>query len=161
MKTCAYISGLPCAGKSTVAGMIRRLVPGIAYLQGDDEWRKHFNLPFEERVAAVNQSLLTSLRAAAARHVLCEWVPSRGLFLHQLYDACLSRERRFLHAVLTAPASILRTRKRERDGDEDIGPEIEVILDDRPAYDRLVFASEKIESSRIAEEIARWILSNQ
>lgn len=158
MKTCAYISGSPCVGKSTVAAAIQNAIPGIEYIRGDVFWREHSDLPFEERVAAVNRSLLAALQISHSSHILCEWPPVRGLFLSQLYDLCTSQDRRFLHVVLSAPVSVLRMRKRERDGDEDIGFEMAAILDEPKAYKRLIFDTTKDSPSCIADEIAKWIL---
>ena len=62
--------------------------------------------------------------------------------------------------VLTVPVPVLKIRKRERDGDEDIGPEVATVPDEQKVYGRLVFDTEQEETSRIASAILKWILSN-
>ena len=79
----------------------------------------------------------------------------------QLYDTCVSVDRQFLHIILTAPAPVLRKRKQERDGDEDIGSEVATLPDEQKVYICLVFDTEEEETSRVAGEISRWILSNK
>lgn len=160
MKTCTYISGPPCVGKSTVAKAVLQSIPEIEYIRGDDYWIKHPGIPFMERAALVNQSILASLRVSSSQHVLCEWVPSQGEFLTQLHDMCISADRRFLHVILTAPLSILRMRKRERDGDEDLGPGIATIADEPKEYESRIFSTDQEKPSRIAEEIVKWIRDN-
>ncbi len=140
---------------------IQRSVLGTEHIRGDDCWMIYPDLPFEERVAKVNQDILASVRDSVSSDVLCEWVPCQGPFVAQLYDMCVSLDRQFLHVILTAPVSVLRSRKRERDGDEDIGPEVATAPDEQKVYGCLVFDTEQEKTSRIAGEISRWILSNQ
>ena len=161
MKTCTYISGSPCVGKSTVAMAVQRSIPGIEHIRGDKYWTMYPDSKFEERVAKVNQDILAALRESGSHDVLCEWVPCRKHFAAQLHKTCAALNRRFLHVILTAPASLLRSRKRERDGDEDIGPEIATVPDEQNLYECRVFDTAQEETSRIAGEISKWILSNQ
>jgi hypothetical protein len=161
MKTCTYISGPPCVGKSTVTMAVQHSVPGIQLVRGDDYWTKFSVLPFEERVAKVNQSILAALRDSASSDVLCEWVPCRGPFVAQLHDICASLNRRFLHVALTAPVPVLKGRKRTRDGDEDVGPDVAPPPREQRGYETLVFDTEKEKISRIADEISDWILSDR
>jgi hypothetical protein len=55
----------------------------------------------------------------------------------------------------------LRNRKRERDADEGVGAEVVPVRDQQNAYRCLVCDTEKEEITRIADEISKWILSNQ
>ena len=161
MKTCTYISGPSCVGKSTVALAVSRSVSGIAHVRGDDYWRTYPGLSFEERVSETNRDIVAALRNSDSSDVLCEWVPCRGPFVAQLYDTCVSLERQFLHVVLTAPLSVLRNRKRERDRDDEAGAEVVPVPDQQNAYRCLVCDTEKEGITRIADEISKWILSNQ
>jgi len=140
---------------------VQRSIPEIEHVRGDEYWTMYPDLAFEERVSKVNQGILASLRDSDSSHVICEWVPCRGPFVTQLYDMCVSLDRQFFHVILTAPVPVLRSRKRERDGDEDIGPEVVTVPDKQKAYRCLVFDTEQEETSRIASEIRKWILSNQ
>ncbi len=158
IKTCIYISGPPCVGKSTVARGIQRFVPKIQHVRGDDYWTMYPDLLFGERVAKVNQHVLTSVRDTASADVLCEWVPCRGLFVVQLYNICVSAGRQFYHVILTAPVSVLKRRKMERDGDEDIGPEVVTAPEQEKAYEWQVFDTDREERSAIVGEICRWVL---
>ena len=159
MGTCVYISGPPCVGKSTVAMAVRSSIPEIETVHGDDYWIKCPGLPFWDRVAKVNQDILGALNASTSFNALCEWVPCRGPFVEQLLDTCRSLDRRFLHVILTAPMPVLRNRKRERDGDEDMGPEVASTPDERRTYECLVFDTTQVETSRIAGEVSEWIQS--
>lgn len=161
VKTCTYISGRPCVGKSTVALDVCRLVPGIAHVRGDDYWKTYPDLSFEERVSKTNQDIVAALRNSDSSDVLCEWVPCRGAFVAQLRDTCVSLDRQFLHVILTAPELVLRNRKWKRDGDEDIGPELAAVPDEQQVNACWVFDTEQVETPRIAGEISKWILSNQ
>lgn len=140
---------------------VQRSVLGTEHVRGDDYWTIYPDLPFEERVAKVNQAILAALRDSSSSDVLCEWVPCRGPFVAQLYDMCVLLDRQFLHVILTAPVHVLRSRKRERDGDEDIGLEVATVPDEQKVYGCLVFDTEQEETSCIAGKISRWILSNQ
>lgn len=140
---------------------VQRAVSGIQHVRGDDCWTMYPALPFEERVAKVNQYILAALGDSASSDVLCEWVPCRGPFVAQLYDICVSLNRQFLHVILTAPVPVLRSRKRKRDGDEDVGPYVATAPNERKVYETLVFDTEQEKTSRIEDEVSDWILSNQ
>jgi len=139
---------------------IQRSVPGIDYVRGDDYWTKYPDLPFGARVAKVNQHILASLRDSTSADVLCEWVPCQGSFVADLYDICLLLDRRFFHVILTAPMLALRSRKRERDGNEDLYPEVAAVTDYQRKRGCLLFDTEQEDISRIADEISKRILTN-
>ena len=161
MKTCTYISGPPCAGKSTAATGIQQSVPEIQHVRGDDCWTMYPDLAFDERVAKVNQYILASVRNSASADVICEWVPCQGLFVAQLHNICVSTGRQFLQVILTAPAPVLKRRKQERDGDEDIGPEVVTVPEQQKAFEWRIFDTDREEASDIVGEICGWILRNQ
>jgi hypothetical protein len=160
MKTCIYISGPCCVGKSTVASAVGDSLPGISFIRGDDYWRTHPDLQFEERVLKTNQDILAAVENSDASDLLCEWVPTRGPFVVQLFDLCVSVRRQFLHVGLIAPRSVLQSRKKERDGVEDaIGPV--PIPDQQTRYDCMVFDTETEKAVSIVDAVSKWILSNR
>jgi len=124
VRTCTYISGPPCAGKSTVAGHVLRQLPGLQHLVGDRFWVARPDLPFPERVDFVNRSLLDALRDASGSDVLCEWVPCTGEFVAAFHQVCVDAARCLIHVIVTAPEAVRRERKLRRDGDVDLGPPV-------------------------------------
>lgn len=122
MSICVYLSGPPCAGKSTAAVEVIKNVPGIEYIRGDDFWVRYPELSFPSRVLEVNEHILTEVRNSKAESILCEWVPSRAEFVNRLYAICDEKGKSFVHVVLTAPLPALKMRKKRRDGDEELGP---------------------------------------
>ena len=161
MITCTYISGPCCVGKSTVASAVSDSFSSISFIRGDDYWRTYTGLQFEERALKTNQQILATLQDSHASDLLCEWVPSRGPFVAQLFELCVSARRQFLHVGLTAPIAVLQLRMRERDGVED--PVVRAVSapEQQTRYDCMVFDTEKETTASIADEVSKWILSNK
>lgn len=156
MRTLTYISGPPCSGKSTVAASVGLSIPTIELIRGDRFWLMYPDLPFEERVSVVNRHILMALEGSDSQNVLCEWVPRRGAFVRELKDICISRDRHLLHVALTTPLDVLKRRRMERDGDEDINPELQPDRQDPHGY--LAFDTDEEDASVIAVRISDWIL---
>jgi hypothetical protein len=161
MKTCTYISGSCCVGKSTVASAVGDSLSSISFIRGDDYWRTYPDLQFEERVLKTNQDILAALQNSDASDLLCEWVPSRGPFVAQLFELCVSARRQFLHVGLTAPISVLQSRKREHDGVEDTAPGAVSVPEQQTLYDCMVFDTETEKTVSIADAVSKWILYNK
>ena len=142
-----------------MAAAVSRSASAVAYIHGDEYWSTYPGRSFAERVSKTNQDVLAALRDSASSNVICEWVPCRGVFVEELYDICITQKRLLLHVILTAPISVLRSRKRRRDGDEDIGPEVVPDTNKQNPYSCLIFDTTKKATSFIADEIAQWILS--
>ena len=158
MRTLTYISGPPCAGKSTVATSVGLSIPTIEHIRGDRFWLMYPDLPFEERVSVVNRQILMALEGSDSQNILCEWVPCRGAFVRELKDICISLDRCLLHVALTAPLDVLKRRKKERDGDEDVDPEL--LPDRRDPNEYLAFDTDEEDTIVIAAKISDWILAD-
>ncbi len=162
MTTCTYISGRHRVGKSTVAMAVGGSQSGLSVIRGDDYWKTYSDdLTFEDRLSKTNQDILAAVRDSDASDILCEWVPCRSPFVAELYDLCVSTGRRFLHAGLTVPISVLQARRKELDGDDTplVDP-VPVPEQDVP-YDCMVFDTAAEDAAGIAAVITKWILSNQ
>ncbi len=159
LKSCIYISGPPCAGKSTVARRILQNFPGIEHISGDEEWLEYPHLPFDNRVTTVNQALLDTLLRCPLTDVLLEWVPWQGLFLRKLLKICRSTDRRFLHIVLTAPVTVLKKRKRLRDQDDDLGTDVLIDHVFLEGHESLVFDTDAEDVSVISGVISKRMSS--
>jgi hypothetical protein len=157
MKTCTYISGPPCVGKTTVAKAVALAVGGLLEIRGDSFWVTYPHLPFKERVASANADILAALRNADEADVLCEWVPWSGTFVSDLRAMCAAQERRLLHVILTAPPAVLRHRKLDRDGDEEAGVEALPVLDRLAGHGQMLFDTDGAEPDQMAADIADWI----
>lgn len=158
MRTCIYISGPPCSGKSTVAVAIQQIYPTIEYIRGDDFWNIYPELPFPDRVAITNKHILDSLDKSTSDSTMCEWVPC-GSFASDVYEVCLSGNRRFLHVILTAPQSVLKQRKLIRDGDQGLGPPIKEINTVDVPYSVMKFSTVSCQVSTIVDSICEWLNS--
>lgn len=161
METCTYISGPPCAGKSTVARQLLESIQGLTHLPGDPYWVRHSDLDFGDRAAAVEQCLLAALRDSGAGDILCEWVPCRGPFVAQLHHQCASAGGRFYHVILTAPLPVLKRRKLARDGNDDLGPAVGADPEPQRAYPCQVFDTTLEGATDIAGKVGRQILANR
>jgi len=162
MRTCTYISGRHRAGKRTVATAVRASLPAVSFISGCECWNRYSDdLSFEERLSRTNQDILAALRDSDASDILCEWVPCKSPFVTQMYELATSTNRKFLHAGLTAPASVLQARREELDGDDTPLVDPVPIPDQQVEYDCMVFDTAAEEAACIADVISKWILSNQ
>lgn len=157
MRTLAYLSGPPCSGKSAVAKGVQMSVRGIQYVRGDDYWNMYPDLSFEERVAATNRHILSAVRNSRAQDIVCEWVPWQGRFVNDLHEISVTTMRQFLQVVLMAPLAVLKRRKLERDGDEEIGPEFIVGPLRHEMYTQLLFDTNRVEVAIVADQVFNWI----
>lgn len=157
MRTLTYVSGPPCVGKSAVVINVQRSLCEIKYVRGDDCWNRYSGLSFDERLARTNQCILESVRSSVAQDILCEWVPCQGQFVNDLHEIAVATGRRFLQVVLTAPVAVLKRRKLERDGDEDIGPEVAGSPPKDKMYQCLLFDTNQVAIPVIADHISKWI----
>ncbi len=157
MGTLAYISGPPCSGKSAVAKGVQMSVRGIQYVRGDDYWSMCPDLSFEESVATTNKRILAAVRNSGAQDILCEWVPWQGRFVNDLHEMSVTTDRQFLQVVLMAPLVVLKRRKLERDGDEEIGPEFTVDAFQHELYRQLFFDTKQVEVAIIVDQVTDWI----
>lgn len=129
----------------------------IEYIRGDDYWNMYSDLPFNGRVKTTNQCILATVRKSVAQDILCEWVPWQGDFVKDLYEVSATSRRRFQQVLLTAPLVVLKERKLERDGDEEIDAGVVVNPPQQELYKPLVFDTDRVKISVIAEHISNWI----
>lgn len=157
MGTLVYLSGPPCSGKSAVANNVQMSVREIQYVRGDDYWNMSPDLSFEERVTTTNKRILAAVRNSKAQDIVCEWVPWHGQFVNNLYEISVTAKRQFLHIVLMAPLVVLKRRKLERDGDEEIGTEVATGPLRHETYKQLIFDTNRVEVAGIADQVSDWI----
>lgn len=117
-----YLSGPPCAGKSTIGKELVKRVKSFQYVLGDDYWIPNEQYNFEIRVHKTNQDILTSIKTNTSNSILLEWVPCYGTFVDSLKSICESKDYEFTHIIITAPREVLERRKYIRDGNMDLGP---------------------------------------
>lgn len=156
MRTLTYLCGPSCAGKSSVADGVERSL-SVHRICGDDYWNMYPSLPFGERVERTNQHVLAAVRGSDAPDVLCEWVPCGKVFADDLFAIAEAAGRRFLQVVVTAPIDVLKRRKLERDGDDELGPVAEVSSEEHSLYKRLVFDTSQVAIPAIVYAVADWI----
>jgi len=140
---------------------VQRSLCEIQYVRGDDCWNRYSGLSFDERLVRTNQCILASTRSSVAQDILCEWVPCQGQFVNDLYEISVATGRRFLQVVLTAPVAVLKRRKLERDGDEDIGPEVAGSPPKDKMYQCLLFDTNQVAIPVIADHVSSWIQLQQ
>jgi len=121
-KSLLYVSGPPCAGKSSVSKALVALDIDLDYIYGDDAWSQYPDMDFNDRLAQTNEDLLRRLKSLSSPPLLLEWVPSYGSFVDQMKMICHERDIDFHHMVLTAPRPVLEARKMKRDNNKDLGP---------------------------------------
>ncbi|MFC1452806.1 hypothetical protein ACFLSJ_05615 [Verrucomicrobiota bacterium] len=73
----------------------------------------------------------------------------------------MSSGRRFLHAGLTVPASVLQARRKELDGDDTPLVNPVPVPDKEVEYDCMVFDTAAQDAAGIADVITTWVLSDQ
>ncbi len=156
MSVCIYISGPPCSGKSTVSRAIKRLNRAIEHINGDDWWNLYPELPFQDRLAITNRHLLDALRRSTSDVIICEWVPC-GSFASEMYEVSLQAGCRFLHVILTAEESVLKQRKRRRDGNEDLGPATQDVAKADVPYTVMRFRTDTGHITAIVDDICEWL----
>lgn len=121
MRNFIYISGPPCAGKSSVTNKLNERNINYKMILGDNFWIKHSLLDFKNRVEVTNREILSSVEEIKDSTLL-EWVPSYGSFVEELKRIVKSKSFNFVHILVYAPVEILKERKYIRDGDMDLGP---------------------------------------
>lgn len=142
-KRLLYISGPPCAGKSTVSKALLRELKSTQYILGDNVWTQNEQHDFIERIEKTNQDIISSIQMMTSNKVLLEWVPSFGQFIENLRSICEIKEYEFIHIVITAPKDVLEIRKFNRDGNIDLGP---VDLDKYADLENVILFDSSIES---------------
>jgi len=120
-KQLIYVSGPPCAGKSSICLEIVKTNHSRKYILGDEHWILNVHDDFPTRVEKTNQAILSSIKENNKERIILEWVPSFGSFVESLKYICKTKEYDFIHIVIYAPKKILEQRKLERDGDMDLG----------------------------------------
>ncbi len=120
-KQLVYISGPPCAGKSSICKELVK-TNKTKYILGDDAWIYNEKYDFDLRIKRTNQGILECVKGCTSNLILLEWVPSTGSFIDSLKELCRSKEYEFIHIIIYAPKDILLERKLKRDGNTDLGP---------------------------------------
>ena len=121
-KQLIYVSGPPCAGKSSICREMVKMNHSLKYTLGDEHWILNEHDDFSTRVEKTNQAILSSIKENNKEKIILEWVPSFGPFVESLKGICKTKEYDFIHIIIYAPKKILEQRKLERDGDMDLGP---------------------------------------
>lgn len=148
-KKLLYISGPPCAGKTTISKELLKRVKALNYMIGDDFWLQNESYDFDIRLARTNQDIISSIEKMSLNTNLLEWVPSYGPFVDKIRNICESRGYKFTHIIITASSDVLRARKLQRDGNMDLGPvdlEKYATLRNARKYDTSVTSLESIVS---------------
>ena len=121
-KQLIYVSGPPCAGKSSICREMVKMNHSLKYTLGDEHWILNEHDDFSTRVEKTNRAILSSVKENKEDRIILEWVPSFGPFVESLKGICKINEYDFIHIIIYAPKQILELRKLERDGNMDLGP---------------------------------------
>lgn len=152
-KQLIYVSGPPCAGKSSLCKALVKEVIDLHYILGDDYWNLNNGYDFSERSKKTNEDILSSLKNMTSNLLLLEWVPSYGPFVENLKSICEVMGFEFTHIIIYAPREVLERRKLERDGNMDLGP---LNLDKyKTLNDVMLFDSSKTRSDIIIKECVK------
>ena len=117
-----YVSGPPCAGKSTFSREVVKEVKKNEYIIGDDYWMQNDQYDFNTRSKKTNQDIISSVNSISSNSIILEWVPCYGPFVDCLKDICKKKGYEFIHIIVYAPVEVLKERKLNRDGNMDLGP---------------------------------------
>jgi adenylylsulfate kinase-like enzyme len=159
VKQLIYISGPPCAGKSTVSKELIRRLSSIEYILGDDFWMQNEHYNFDVRLKKTNQNIVARVENIALSNILLEWVPSYGPFVDNIKNITNNLKYEFIHIVITAPKEVLEKRKLMRDGDSDLGP---IDLDKYITLKNIhLFDSSILSVDRIATECINILTSKE
>ncbi len=76
-----YVSGPPCAGKSSLCRKLIKINDHLRFIEGDKYWINNDQNDFNTRVDKTNRDILSSLKCCSSKSILLEWVPSCGQFV--------------------------------------------------------------------------------